>query len=186
MDDSRRVQLSKFLSYVLRHHPEAIGISLDDGGWAQVDELLAGAKRIGRIIRREELIEVVERDPKRRFSLSDDRRRVRANYGHSIPIDLGLEPVEPPEILFHGTDERNVESILKRGLSPKGRRFVHLSTDAHAAREVGSRHGEAAVLRIEARRMHETGHDFYQTEAGVWLTVHVPAEYLRRPAAHPN
>lgn len=186
MDDSRRVQLSKFLSYVLRHHPEAIGISLDDGGWARVDELLAGAKRIGKHISKKELVQVVERGPKRRFSLGDDHRRVRANYGHSIPIDLDLEPREPPETLFHGTAERNVESIFQLGLKPKGRRFVHLSTDAHAAREVGSRHGEPAVLRIEARRMHETGHDFYQTEAGVWLTEHVPGEYLRRPAAHPN
>lgn len=177
----RVVRLSKFFSYVLRHRPESIGLNLDRNGWASVDELLEASRRHGRTITRQQLDEVVATNDKQRFSFSPDRRRIRANQGHSIPVELALEPLQPPELLYHGTADRFVDLICRQGLMRQGRHHVHLSGDAETARRVGGRRGRPAVLTVEAGRMHRDGFIFYCSENGVWLTDSVPREYLRFP-----
>jgi putative RNA 2'-phosphotransferase len=175
------VEISKFLSLVLRHKPETIGLSIDQGGWAQVAELLSAAKRAGISLNKEVLRQVVAQNDKQRFSFSADHLKIRANQGHSIPVDLGLEPLIPPEFLFHGTATRFLLCIRHQGLLPKGRRHVHLSPDEHTAVKVGQRHGNPIVLTIQAGRMHEYGFQFYRSANGVWLTDKVPGEYIIFP-----
>jgi putative RNA 2'-phosphotransferase len=182
MDRKRRIKLSKFLSLILRHKPEAVGLVLDDGGWAEVDQLIATCGRAGRPLTREALEQIVREGEKTRFALSEDGRRIRANYGHSIAVDLGLEPQIPPEHLFHGTATSNLGSITARGIGPGGRCFVHLSADELTAVSVGRRHGTPIVLRVRARQMHQIGFTFYHSESGIWLTEHVPREYIVFPA----
>ncbi len=169
---------SKFLSYVLRHKPEAIGLALDQNGWASVDELIQQARTHGRTIDQRLIAEVVATNDKQRFSLSEDGRRIRARQGHSIDIALGLEPQAPPRILFHGTATRFLDSILKAGLKPKGRQHVHLSPDITTALKVGQRHGKPIVIQVQADAMHRDGLRFYLSENGVWLTGPVPAQFL--------
>ncbi len=172
------VRTSKFLSLVLRHRPEAIGLELDEAGWAEVPELIRLAREQGRELTEPLIREVVETNDKRRFSLSADGSRIRARQGHSLRVDLGLEPVAPPEVLFHGTAKHFLDSILRRGLLKGERHHVHLSPDEGTARAVGQRHGQPIVLRIEAGRMHAESHAFFVSENGVWLTDHVPVEYF--------
>lgn len=179
--NSRTVKRSKFLSYVLRHHPEAIGLELDANGWASVDELLAAWRRHKHPISLEELEEVVATSDKKRFSLSPDRRRIRANQGHSVSVDLGLEPLEPPELLYHGTVHGVLDSIHRNGLVRGRRHHVHLSGNPETARRVGRRRGKPVVLVVEAGRMRADGSTFYRSENRVWLTESVPPEYLRFP-----
>jgi len=179
--DRRLVSLSKFLSRVLRHHPEAIGLSLDSQGWADVEHLLAQARRHGVALTPELLQEVVEHNDKRRFAFDEDKRRIRANQGHSIPVDLGLEPVRPPEFLYHGTAAANVATIREQGLLPGRRNHVHLSADESTAARVGGRHGRAVVIEARAGLMHAAGYPFYLSANGVWLTEHVPVAYLGLP-----
>lgn len=176
--DKRLVFLSKFLSRVLRHHPEAIGLTLDSQGWADVEHLLALARRHGVALTPELLHEVVEQNDKQRFAFDEDKRRIRANQGHSIPVDLGLEPVRPPEFLYHGTAAANIEAIKERGLLPRRRNHVHLSADEITAARVGGRHGNPAVLRVQAALMHAAGYRFYLSTNGIWLTERVPTQYL--------
>ena len=178
MTDRDLVRISKFLSLVLRHKPDTIGLSLDACGWARVSDLLDGVNRKGIVLTMELLQRIVEEEPKRRYSFSDDGMRIRANYGHSIDIDLGLEARRPPQFLYHGTATRNLDSIKQHGVTPRKRRFVHLSVDVPTAIEVGKRHGKPAVLTIKAGRMHERGFTFYHSESGIWLTQQVPAEYI--------
>lgn len=173
-----QVGLSKFLSYVLRHRPDEIGLELDAGGWASVDELLERAADHGRAISRDALEAVVASNDKRRFRLSDDGRRIRASQGHSIPVDLGLEPREPPATLFHGTAARFLDAIRVEGLRPAARHHVHLSTDPETARAVGARHGSPVILLVDGAAMQRDGHVFFRSENGVWLTDHVPPRYL--------
>ena len=172
------VRLSKFLSRVLRHAPESIGLTLDAQGWADVEQLLAGARRAGVPLTPEVLQRVVAENDKQRFTLSEDGRRIRANQGHSIPVDLGLEPRQPPAHLYHGTADRFVADIRRDGLRPQRRNHVHLSPDEATATRVGARHGRPVVLVIEAGRMHDAGHVFYLSENGVWLTERVPPEFI--------
>ncbi len=169
---------SKFLSLVLRHDPERIGIKLDRQGWVQVEDLLRNLKRIGRVISREELELIVETNDKRRFTLSDDGLRIRAAQGHSVDIDLGLASQKPPENLYHGTARANLDKIFVEGLKPRGRQQVHLSLDPEAAKKVGQRHGKPTVLRVESGRMYEDDFQFFRSDNGVWLTDVVPPEYL--------
>jgi putative RNA 2'-phosphotransferase len=176
--NERLVQLSKFLSYVLRHQPQSIGLQLDAAGWARVDELIAAARQSGKALDEGLVRQIVERGDKRRFSLSADGRRIRANYGHSISVDLGLEPVEPPEFLYHGTARRFLETIRREGLHARERNFVHLSPDERTAVQVGARHGRPVVLVVDAGRMHQDGHTFYLSEGGIWLTQWVPVQYI--------
>lgn len=167
------VRASKFLSLVLRHRPEHIGITLDPAGWVAVDELLAAARRTGFPLDR-----VVAENDKRRFAFSADGASIRASQGHSVGVDLGLAPRTPPDVLFHGTAARFLESIRSEGLKPGSRTHVHLSPDEATARTVGRRHGSPVVLRVEAGAMHRDGHEFLCSENGVWLAQAVPARYL--------
>jgi len=172
------VQLSKFLSFVLRHKPDAIGLVLDPQGWTSIDDLVEKGNAAGTQFGREDLLHVVETSDKKRFSLSDDGLRIRAAQGHSVPVVLGSPPQEPPPTLYHGTATRFVNSILSEGLKPQARQQVHLSTDEATARRVGQRHGKPVILRIEALRMHTKGFKFYLADNGVWLIDQVPAEFL--------
>jgi putative RNA 2'-phosphotransferase len=181
MDKHRRVKVSKFLSYVLRHHPESIGIKLDDQGWVSVSELLQEAQNNGFRITPSELDEVVEQNDKKRFSFSEDGFRIRANYGHSVVVDLGYIPVVPPDILYHGTARKSLRTIKDQGLTKVNRQYVHLSPDLETATNVGQRHGKPVVLKVESGRMHLDGYDFYLSSSGIWLTEFVPLEYLILP-----
>lgn len=182
--DKRLVRLSKFLSRVLRHHPEAIDLTLDAQGWAEVAHLLAQARSHGVALTRETLQEIVAQNDKQRFALSDDGTRIRASQGHSIPVDLGLAPTEPPELLYHGTAARSIPSIRARGLLPGRRNHVHLSADETTAARVGGRHGNPMVITVRAGLMHAEGYPFYLSANGVWLTEHVPVAYLDIPDAY--
>ena len=171
--------LSKFISLILRHKPEVIGISLDDHGWANVDELLAGIRRT-RPIDTEMLEEIVRTDEKQRYTFNEDHARIRANQGHSIQVDVELEEKEPPEYLFHGTGRKYVESIDQTGLIPKSRLYVHLSGDQETAIKVGKRHGEPIVYQVAAGAMAIDVHKFWRSANDVWLTKRVPPEYLEK------
>jgi putative RNA 2'-phosphotransferase len=177
--ERRLVRVSKFLSFVLRHRPEAIGLALDQAGWASVDELIRLANAAGHRLTRELIAEVVAKSEKSRFSLSPGGQRIRANYGHSAPVRLGLEPVTPPDVLYHGTATRFIDSILSRGLLLGNRQYVHLSSDAATARTVGRRHGKPVILLVESGSMHAAGFPFYRSESGIWLTGRVPAKFLK-------
>jgi len=174
-------KISKFLSYVLRHSPDVIGLTLDDQGWANIGELINKANQSTEVTKLDsELIkQVVDSNDKKRFVISDDGQRIRANQGHSVNIDLQLKPVEPPELLYHGTASRFLDSILKQSLKPIQRQHVHLSTDIETAKRVGQRYGKAVILTIKARLMYEQGFKFYLSENGVWLTEKVPVEFLQ-------
>ncbi|WP_439816250.1 RNA 2'-phosphotransferase [Zavarzinia sp. CC-PAN008] len=174
--------LSKFLSLVLRHKPEEIGLVLDAQGWASVDDLLEKAAAHGTVFTRDDLGHVVATSEKKRFSLSEDGRRIRAAQGHSVEVDLGLVPVVPPDVLYHGTAGRFLEAILAEGLKPGARQYVHLSPDVQTARAVGMRHGSPVILRVAAGALNRAGHPFFQAENGVWLTGPVPASFLERVA----
>jgi putative RNA 2'-phosphotransferase len=166
---------SKFISLILRHKPEAIGITLDEHGWANVDELIRGVN-----IDMATLEHIVSTDDKQRYSFNEDKTLIRANQGHSIPVDVELEEVQPPEFLWHGTGEKYVDSICREGLIPKSRLYVHLSSDVPTAITVGERHGEVVLLRVDARKMYQDGFKFYLSKNGVWLTKCVPVSYLKR------
>jgi putative RNA 2'-phosphotransferase len=181
MAGERGERVSKFLAFVLRHRPDSIGLTLDPSGWAGVFELIARAGQAGVDMDEALLKQIVASDGKRRYSLSADGMSVRANYGHSVRIDLGLEATQPPEHLFHGTARSNLEAIRKSGLKPAGRQFVHLSVDGPTAVSVGRRHGTPAVLRIRSLEMHVAGHRFYHSESGIWLTPYVPPGYIVFP-----
>ena len=170
--------ISKFMSFVLRHQPQSIGLTLDAAGWADIDELLARAAAAGRAITRAQLDEVVATNDKRRFALSDDGLRVRASQGHSVDVDLGLEPLLPPPALFHGTATRFKASILETGLDRRSRHHVHLTEDIAVGRAVGTRYGVPVILRVDAAAMAAAGHVFYRTDNGVWLVESVPARFI--------
>lgn len=168
---------SKYISLILRHHPEAIGITLDEHGWVDVEQLVRGVQKT-RPFDREMLEEIVRTDEKQRYSFNQDKTRIRANQGHSVPVDVELRAAEPPEYLYHGTGRKYVESIDRTGLVPKGRLYVHLSGDVDTAAKVGSRHGQPVVYRVGSGRMKRDGHVFYRSVNGVWLVKAVPVEYL--------
>ncbi len=170
---------SKFISLILRHKPEVIGITLDDHGWADTKELIEGVNKTHPLTM-EMLEEIVRTDAKQRYSFNEDKTRIRANQGHSIPVDADLTETEPPETLYHGTGEKSVPSIEKQGLRPMSRLYVHLSKDAATARTVGSRHGKPVVYIVLAGEMHRDGYPFFLSANGVWLTREVPVRYLQR------
>ncbi|WP_017572911.1 RNA 2'-phosphotransferase [Nocardiopsis halotolerans] len=181
MDQRELVRASRFLSRALRHDPDQAGIRLDPQGWAEVDELLAGCRRRGMHLSRAALQEIVDTNDKRRFALSPDGTRIRARQGHSVRVDLGLEPCTPPTLLYHGTVGRFLPAITTGGLRPMKRHDVHLSPDEETARGVGARRGTPVVLTVAAGRMHDDGHVFRVTDNGVWLVAAVPPEYLGEP-----
>ena len=170
---------SKFLSFLLRHHPEAAGITLDEHGWANVEELLAGVNQT-RSLTSEQLELIVDSDAKKRYSFDKTHSRIRANQGHSIPVDVELKPCEPPEVLYHGTGEKFTASIEQSGLLPKSRLYVHLSLDTATARMVGQRHGKPVVYLVLAGEMARNGYSFFRSENGIYLTREVPVSFLKR------
>ncbi len=172
-------EASKFMSLILRHKPEAIGIRLDEHGWAKVDELIAGIAKT-RKFNMEMLEEIVRTDEKQRYSFSEDKKRIRANQGHSVPVDVELEEAEPPEELWHGTGEKYESSIDAQGLIPKSRLYVHLSKDRETAVKVGQRHGKPVLYIVRSGEMRRDGYRFYLSKNGVWLTKKVPAKYLKK------
>lgn len=172
------VTLSKFLSFVLRHKPDSIGLRLDPQGWVGIDELIEKGNAAGILFSRDHLRRVVESSDKKRFSISADGLRIRAAQGHSVAVELGLPPREPPLTLYHGTATRFVEAILSEGLKPQSRQQVHLSIDPATAQRVGQRHGKPFIFRIDALRMHRQGFNFHLADNGVWLVDQVPPEFL--------
>lgn len=175
-------ELSKFISLILRHKPSAANIELDEHGWANVDELIAGINQVdaSNDIDIEKLEEIVRTDNKQRYSFNEDKTLIRANQGHSIPVDVELEEVVPPEYLWHGTAIKYMESIDNEGLVPKSRLYVHLSGDEETATNVGKRHGKLLMYKVQSKRMVEDGYKFYRAVNGVWLTKAVPVEYLEK------
>ncbi len=168
---------SKYISLILRHKPEVIGIQLDEHGWADVSELIKGISKT-RPFDMADLERIVAEDEKGRYSFNEDKTLIRANQGHSIPVDVELEKKVPPEYLFHGTGEKSLESIKEQGLLPMSRLYVHLSPDYDTAVKVGKRHGKPFVFKVAAEEMNDDGYDFYLSVNGVWLTKTVPNKYL--------
>ena len=177
---SRATRISKYLSLVLRHEPAAAGITLDAEGWVDVADLLAGAARHGFSFTQAELEEVVHTSDKRRFAFNADGKQIRANQGHSVSVDLGLQSETPPRVLYHGTVERFVSSIMASGLEKRARQHVHLSSDITTATRVGGRRGKPVILEIAAGNMHFDGFHFFRSANGVWLTDQVPPQYISR------
>jgi putative RNA 2'-phosphotransferase len=178
--DKRLTRVSKYLAKYLRHAPHELGLTLQPGGWVPVDDLLVAAEKHGFPISYDELVECVETNDKRRYSFDETGDLIRANQGHSVDVDLELEEHEPPEMLYHGTVERFLPSILAEGLNKGKRHHVHLSKDVATARKVGARRGKPVVLMVDAGRMLRDGHRFYLSANGVWLTEAVPPDYLSR------
>ena len=170
---------SKFISLILRHKPETIGISLDEHGWANVAELIEGISKT-QYIDMAMLEEIVDTDNKQRYSFNEDKTLIRANQGHSIPVDVELPKKQPPVILYHGTGEKYVSSIDEQGLIPKSRLYVHLSKEEETAKIIGSRHGKPVIYEIYAGQMYEDGYIFYLSVNGVWLTKSVPVKYMNK------
>jgi putative RNA 2'-phosphotransferase len=176
--DGQLVRFSKFISLVVRHQPEKYGLTLDEHGWAQIDDLIAVANRAGVPLTHAALQQIVAQNDKQRFAISADGHAIRARQGHSIAVDLELLPIEPPEQLYHGTAERFVPAILAQGLLRRSRQHVHLSADLPTAIKVGQRHGKPVVFTVASGTMHRDGYHFYRSENGVWLVESVPVAYL--------
>jgi putative RNA 2'-phosphotransferase len=181
MNSKQLNEISKFLSYVLRHEPQSIGLQLDMEGWAEIDFLIAGAAKEGRVLDRELILAVVSRSDKKRFAISNDAQYIRAVQGHSTEsVNLQYIEKEPPEFLYHGTATRFLESIQKKGLIAGSRHHVHLSQDMATAASVGQRYGKPVVLKIEALQMYQQSFKFFQAENGVWLTSQVPIFFIHQ------
>lgn len=182
MKDKSLVSTSKFLSLVLRHQPEVVGMQLDEEGWLEINALIDAANQRGKQLSLELLHEVVAANDKKRFALSDDGLRIRASQGHSVTgVDLKLAETTPPDTLYHGTVAAFIESIRSTGLEKRSRNHVHLSADEATATKVGSRRGKPIILQVDAAAMHQGGHRFYVSANGVWLVDGVPVEFLTFP-----
>ena len=175
---STEIKISKFLSLVLRHQPEAIGIELDGNGWTDIDLLIQKSAKAGLTITPSLLKHIVVTNSKKRFAIDEAGNKIRANQGHSVAVELGFKPQEPPKILYHGTSVKSVEHILKTGLEKRSRHHVHLSTELETATSVGKRYGKPFIFNVLAGEMSRDGFEFFVSENGVWLTDHVPAKYL--------
>jgi putative RNA 2'-phosphotransferase len=181
MNEHQTQKISKFLSLVLRHQPESLGITLDPQGWTDVKTLVAKMRSKFPGIDKATLDDVVENNNKKRFSYNKDQTMIRASQGHSVTVELDYAPTLPPETLYHGTVPRFLEAIRKDGLLKMSRHQVHLSRDIDTAAGVGSRRGEAVILKVKAGEMHRDGFDFFVSENGVWLTDMVPPSYILFP-----
>lgn len=176
---AKLIKTSKFLSFVLRHQPEAIGIGLDSEGWADIDALIGSAAGQQERLSRDLIAEVVATNDKKRFAISPDGLKIRAVQGHSTSsVDIAFTEKAPPAILYHGTASRFLESIMRDGLKPRQRQYVHLSQEMATASSVGQRYGTPTVLRVDAGQLHRDGHRFFQADNGVWLIAAVPPSYL--------
>lgn len=180
ISEEENTRISKLLSLVLRHKPEAIGITLDENGWTNVDVLLNKINDSGIFINADILSHVVETNAKKRFAFNNTLDKIRANQGHSIEVELGYTAKQPPTILYHGTADRFVPQIQQTGLLKMNRQHVHLSADIETAQRVGQRHGKPMVLEILAEQMFSDKFEFYMSDNGVWLTDHVPVKFLRK------
>lgn len=178
-NDKQLTHISKFLSLVLRHQPETIGIQLDENGWTDVKELIEKANDLGINFDRDTLNHIVATNAKKRFAFNKTFDKIRASQGHSIEIELGYESQKPPEILCHGTSEKSVQSITNMGLEKRSRQHVHLSSDIETAIKVGQRHGKPFVFKVLAEQMYTDNFQFFISDNGVWLTDNVPAKYLK-------
>jgi len=178
MNDKQRSHTSKFLSLILRHKPEEVGLTLGEEGWVDVNVLLTAIGKHGTILTFDELKEIVDTSDKKRFAFNSDFTNIRANQGHSVSVDITFKEGEPPEILYHGTPNKFIKQILIEGLKKMERHHVHLSADYITAIKVGERRGSCRVLSVDAAQMYKDGYKFYISENGVWLTDFVPADYL--------
>lgn len=172
------IKLGKFISYILRHHPETINLELDANGWAYTEELINKINISGKKIDFAKLDEIVKTNDKKRYEFSDDYKKIRACQGHSINVDLELKPLKPPQYLYHGTALKNVEIIKKEGLRKISRQYVHLSVDYETAYNVGKRHGKPYIIKVEAGKMYDNGYVFYLSKNKVWLSEDINSEYL--------
>jgi putative RNA 2'-phosphotransferase len=179
MDEKRKTQISKFLSLVLRHKPEVVGLKLEEGGWIPVEALLEACQNHGKRFTLAELRETVETNDKKRFAFDETKTKIRANQGHSVDAKIEFEEKLPPAVLYHGTAERNLDLILSEGLKKMARHHVHLSADTETARAVGARYGKPVILLVDAGRMFDKGFKFFVSANGVWLTDAVPPEFLK-------
>ena len=182
MTEKEIIKTSKFLSLILRHEPERVGLKLGDGGWVVVEDLLLAVKTHGVALTLDQLKQVVATSDKKRFAFSEDGQRIRASQGHSVEVDLQYPPQQPPEILYHGTASRFVDGIRQHGLQKMQRHDVHLSAETKVTVQVGGRHGKPVLLIIRAGEMHRAGHVFRCSANGVWLVEHVPAQFIEFPA----
>lgn len=181
MNKKQLDEISKFLSYILRHEPQSIGLQLDTEGWVKIDCLIAGAAKEERILDRELILSIVSSSDKNRFSITNDAQYIRAVQGHSTKsVDLQHIEKDPPKFLYHGTATRFLESIRQQGLIAGRRHHVHLSQDRTTAVAVGQRYGKPEVLKVEALRMHQQGFKLFQAENDVWLTNHVPNYFIHQ------
>jgi len=171
-------KISKYLSFILRHQPDSIGLELSDEGWVNIGELITRTKKFK--LTRESIQTIVDTNDKKRFLISDDGQLIKANQGHSVKVSLELEPVTPPDFLLHGTTERFIESIFKHGLTRQKRHHVHLSETEKTALSVGSRYGKPILLKVDSKQMHKDGFEFFKTENEVWLVYKVPIKYLMK------
>ncbi len=178
MTDKETIKASKFLSLILRHEPERVGLQLGDAGWVGVQELLEAVNQHGTVLTLDDLKHIVATSDKKRFALSEDGQRIRANQGHSVEVDLQYPPQTPPEILYHGTAERFLPGIRKDGLQRMERHDVHLSAETKVTVQVGGRHGKPVLLIIRAGEMHRAGNVFRCSTNGVWLVNQVPPEFI--------
>jgi len=178
MNKQEQKHISKLMSLALRHQPDSIGIQLDEEGWVNTNELISGINNKGIKLNIESLRILVAENDKKRFTFNEDESKIRANQGHSVDVDLKLEAIEPPVVLYHGTVSKYMESIRENGLVKRNRQHVHLSKDKETATKVGSRRGVPIILVINSKLMHEAGYKFYLSKNGVWLTDQVPAEFI--------
>lgn len=178
MNETQKKKISKFLSLVLRHQPEIIRLTLDENGWAKVEELISKSTNFSQSFTFQELEEIVETNDKKRFIFNEDKTKIRANQGHSIDIDLAVKPQQPPEFLYHGTAQSSVDAILENGIEKRSRQHVHLSQDKETATKVGMRHGKPIILTIDTGKMSKDGILFYLSENNVWLTDFVDPKYI--------
>ncbi len=175
----RYVRIGRFLSLILRHKPEVIGITLDEYGWAYVDDILKGFEKEGHAITMEDLIYIVENNNKKRYSFNDDLTKIRANQGHSIKVNIELQKETPPNILYHGTAEKYYNEIINKGILKQTRNHVHLSIDIETALVVGKRHGKPIIFEVDTKQMYKDGVDFYLSKNNVWLVDKVMPKYIK-------
>jgi len=174
------MRISKFISLILRHKPEEIGLMLDEYGYINTLDLIKGLNKKGYKVTIADLERIVAEDNKQRYSFNDDKTKIKANQGHSITVNLELRVIKPPEVLYHGTATRFAESICKEGIKKQNRQYVHLSQDIETATKVGKRHGELVILKINSEEMYKDGYKFFLSENKVWLTDYVPTKYLSK------
>ncbi|MES2775250.1 MAG: RNA 2'-phosphotransferase [Bacteroidota bacterium] len=178
MNEKETKSISKFLSYILRHAPETVGLQLDENGWADVHELITLCNSSQRKLDIEILQFVVESNDKKRFAFNEDQTKIRASQGHSIEVDLQMDPKEPPPFLYHGTVDKFIPAIRELGLQKMSRQHVHLSGDKETALKVGGRRGKPVILVVQSGRMAEQGFTFYLSANGVWLCDEVPPQFI--------